>query len=127
MNDERGSIAPLGIGFALVTLSALLTATASTSVFLFQRRLAAEADAVALAVGQEVLVAAGTPTSDRLAAIASARLEQIGSTAQLASIEIADALTLELTLCERWQSPVPNPFGSSQQIVCASSKARAVG
>lgn len=124
--DESGSIAPLGIGLATLAIAALLTTTAASSAYLFERRLQSVSDAATIAVAAEVLATPNTYSATELTHRISARLHQLGSGASVARAFIQDGLTLEVQICELWRSPVPNPFGSPEGRVCAESKARLV-
>ncbi|MBP2437814.1 pilus assembly protein TadG-related protein [Microbacterium amylolyticum] len=55
--DERGSVLPLGIGYALLALAVVLVCINATSLHLSQKRLESLADAAALAAADGFRVA----------------------------------------------------------------------
>ena len=49
MNDERGSILPLALGYAVIAIAVILICANAVELFLAQKRVDALADAAALA------------------------------------------------------------------------------
>ena len=108
--NEDGSISPLLIGLAAISLAVLLTVTSALSLYVQQRRLTTQAESIALAEvnnsSSSLLTAAGTERK----------------------ISVTDGETVEVRLCAAWQSPVPLGAWLNKAVrptlVCGSAKAR---
>ena len=94
---ERGSIAPMGIGLAILSLAVVLTLAAASSLFVMQRRLTTLAEASALAVS-----ATGGTVQDFLSAAAPLPFQNL----TIANESMIDGLTAEVRLCATWQAPI---------------------
>ena len=114
---ELGSIAPLAIGLALLSLAAILTTVAASSLFLYQKRLLTLAEATAL-----FSVSTGQPAQSFLSELTNNRLNQI----TVAKEQIIDGRTLEVRLCAQWVSPFALVGLPLTQIICAEGRSRLI-
>lgn len=112
---DSGSIAPLGIGLALLSLAAILMFASMSSIFLLQRRLTTLAEFAAL-------------TGVRYSLTAEAFLRESGvsglSGLRVGSDTVSDGLTRQVTICSAWQAPVPTFFRLLPREICGSGAAR---
>jgi len=115
--NERGSLAPLAIGLALLSLAAILTTVAASSLFLFQKRLLTLAEATAL-----FAVSTGEPAQSFLTQLKTSRFGQIA----VAKDQIIDGKTVEVRLCAQWVSPFAVVGLPLTQIVCAEGRSRLI-
>jgi hypothetical protein len=110
LKHEAGSMAPLMVGLAAISLSVILIISELGSAFVFQRRLVSVAEAKAL----------------------SAIIDgpAIVSEVQLAteSISSPDGQTVEVRVCATWQPPFRFgkllEFANRNQLICASGLSR---
>jgi hypothetical protein len=113
--QDSGSTAPLGIGLALISLAAILVFASASSVFLLQRRLTSLAEFAALSkAGYD------KPVTEFLREAGSSGLKGL----RVAAEGVADGLTVELTLCSVWQTPLPGLVVLPTLEVCGSGAAR---
>lgn len=121
---ERGSLAPLGIGLAMLSLTAVLAILAAGSVYITERRLTTLAESSALAVLVEAsgnLTQPLDPIAKRyLAQEATRGLHQV----ELISASATDQRTVRVRLCATWQPIFPNYMFSEIGKVCSESLAR---
>ena len=117
MMEERGSIAPLGIGLALFSLAMILTTVAASSLFLYQKRLLTLAEASAL-------YSASTAEPARNF-IAQLKLTKLGEV-MIAKEQMIDGATIEVRLCSIWQSPFAIIGLPLSQMVCAEARSRLI-
>ncbi len=115
--NELGSIAPLAIGLALLSLAAILTTVAASSLFLYQKRLLTLAEATAL-----FSVSTGQPAQSFLSELTNNKLNQI----TVAKEQIIDGRTLEVRLCAQWVSPFALVGLPLTQIICAEGRSRLI-
>lgn len=94
---ERGSVAPLGIGLAALSLAAILTFSAASSLFVLQRRLATLAEASALSAA-----ANGGAVQEFLTIASPLPFQNL----RIANESMSDGVTKEVRLCSTWQSPL---------------------
>jgi hypothetical protein len=112
---DSGSTAPLGIGLALISLAAILVFASASSVFLLQRRLTTLAEFAALSkAGYD------KPVSEFLLEVGANGINGV----RVAAEGAADGFTFELTLCSRWQPPLPGLVVLRPIEVCGSGSAR---
>ena len=110
--DQRGSMAPLGIGLFFFSLVFGITAVSATSMFVFQKRLTTLAESTAL------FVAAGTgDAASFLATIGGTKLEDT-------SID-ADQRTVVAKVCATWRAPVVTLRSFAKTQICSHASARA--
>lgn len=108
--DENGSMAPLMIGLAMLSIALTLTVSTLGSAFIFQRRLVSLAEAKALS--------------------AITQGPEISNTVNLASQSISspDGQTVEVRLCAQWSPPFNlGPllaFAKNSQLICGSALSR---
>lgn len=122
--NEEGSLAPLGIGLALVSLATVLAVIASGSLYLTERRLTAAAESTALAV----LIAAEGNLSQSLSSIARSYLSQhpLRGLQQVSLVEASssDQKTVKIRLCSLWRPIFENYIFSEIGMVCSEGLAR---
>lgn len=115
--NERGSIAPLAIGLAFLSLAAILTTVAASSLFLYQKRLLNLAEATAL-----FAVSTGEPSQNFLSQLSNSKLNQL----VVAKEQFIDGKTVEVRLCAKWSSPFALLGLPLTQIVCAEARSRLI-
>ena len=123
-NGEQGSLAPLGIGLALLSLATILVVVASGSLYLTERRLTGVAESTALAV----LETADGDLSQNLFPVASGYLGQLPlhGLDQVSVVEAssADLKTVRIRLCSVWRPIFENYMFSEIGRVCSEGLAR---
>ena len=115
LNEDRGSIAPLAVGLALISLITALMAVSAGSIFLLERRLTSLAEFAALS-----RIESGMEVSDFL-------LETQPQGFSLLKIEkdaMADGVTAEVQLCATWNAPLSGYFKFASRRVCGFGAAR---
>lgn len=115
--SDQGSIAPLAIGMALLSLTAILTTVAASSLFLHQKRLLTLAEATAL-----FAVSTSEPARAFLSQVTDSRLGPV----TVAKEQIIDGQTVEVRLCSQWVSPFAVVGLPLTQIVCAEARSRLI-
>lgn len=113
---EAGSIAPLGIGLAILSLSAILVFTSVSSIFVLQRRLTTLAEFAALSSARYGLSAADFIQESGANGMTGLRV---------AKDDIVDRLTHEVSICSVWNPTLltlPNLFPTE---ICGHGAARA--
>lgn len=112
---EAGSIAPLGIGFALISLSVILVFTSVSSIFILQRRLTTMAEFAALSGARY-----GLSASDFVIQGGAA-----GMTGLRVSVDrVLDGVTREVTICKNWAPPLPVAVKLEGFEICGYGAAR---
>jgi hypothetical protein len=123
-NCEQGSLAPLGIGLAMVSLAAVLAILASGSLYLTERRLTGVAESAALSV---LLEADGNLSQD-LFLMANSYLGKLPLRGlhQVTLIEALspDLKTVRVRLCSVWRPIFENYMFSEIGRVCSEGLAR---
>jgi hypothetical protein len=113
---DDGSIAPLALGLAALSLATILVTTCATSLYTLERRLTTLAEFAALSGAEH-------ETS------ASEFLEQAGPVGFIdlgvQSDVLDDGLTTEVVLCSTWIAPLPSLIPLPQRRVCGKGAARA--
>ena len=121
---EQGSLAPLGIGLAMVSLAAVLAILASGSLYLTERRLTGVAESAALSV---LLEADGNLSQD-LFLMANGHLGKLPLRGlhQVTLIEASspDRKTVRVRLCSVWRPIFENYMFSEIGRVCSEGLAR---
>jgi hypothetical protein len=114
-HSDRGSIAPLGIGLAIFSLTLIFVILASSSLFIFQKRLKNYSEGIALYVAE---------TGES----AQAYLDRVGAqnfqNLKVSSRFHPDGLTVQANSCARWTFPVPTLITSGSGEICAQASAR---
>lgn len=122
--SERGTLAPLGIGLALISLTAILSTLSAGSVYLTERRLTSAAESVALAV----LANSSGDLQEELEPLAKSYLLTLDlrglHQVNLAEASANDLLTVRIKLCSVWQPLFPNYIFSETGRVCSEALAR---
>ena len=123
-SQECGSLAPLGIGLAMLSLTAVLAILAAGSVYLTERRLTTLAESSALAV----LVEAAGNLTQPLGPIANSYLAKEAprglNEVELVSASATDQRTVRVRLCAMWRPIFPNYMFSEIGKVCSEGLAR---
>lgn len=113
---DSGSIAPLGIGLALLSLSTILIFTSMSSAFLLQRRLTSLAEFAAL-------------SGARYSVSAEAFLRESGANGlaglNVVSDIVLDGVTRQVTICATWHAPLPVFPRLLPRQICGNGAARA--
>jgi hypothetical protein len=121
---EQGSLAPLGIGLAMVSLGTVLAIVASGSLYLTERRLTGVAESAALSV---LLEADGNLSQD-LSVLANRYLEKLPLRGlhQVTLIEASSSelKTVRVRLCSLWRPIFENYMFSEMGKVCSEGLAR---
>jgi hypothetical protein len=124
VRSEDGSLAPLGIGLAMLSLAAVLAILASGSLFLTERRLTTVAESTAIAV----LIDARGNLLQPLAPIAFTWLEQqpLEGLDQVQLIEVSsiDQRTVKVRLCSYSMPLFVTYMFSEIGRVCSEASAR---
>ena len=122
--NEQGSLAPLGIGLALLSLTTVLAILASGSLYLTERRLTTVAESTAIAV----LVEAKGNLSQSLRPLARSWLEEqpLRGLYQVELIEASsvDQKTVRVRLCSSSRPILANYMFSEIGRVCSEALAR---
>lgn len=116
MIDDRGSMAPLGIGLGLLSLLTVLVVLAAGSLFVFQKRLTNFSESAVL------YVASGAGTAKDFA------LSVWQLTAENLSVKdelLSDGRTYRVTSCADWLNPLPISILPISFSVCSHAQARA--
>lgn len=131
IEDERGSILPLVIGYAALALAIVLVCVNAISLFLAQKRIDALADAAALAAsdGFEIVVD-GDDVGIRLdRAAARGQAEQvIGAAvvdAALVRVDTTDGSTARATVTTQWEPFLLTAFVPDGVALAATATSRA--
>ena len=122
--SEQGSLAPLGIGLAMVSLATVLAIVGSGSLYITERRLTGVAESAALSV----LMESGGNLNQNLVSMASRYLSEIPLEGlyQVTLVEAssADLRTVRIRLCSVWQPIFENYIFSEIGRVCSEGLAR---
>ena len=123
-SGEQGSLAPLGIGLAMVSLATVLAILAAGSLYLTERRLTSVAESAALSV----LVEADGNLSQDLSVLASSYLKKLPLRGpdQVSLVEASslDMKTVRIRLCSLWRPIFENYMFSEIGKVCSEGLAR---
>jgi hypothetical protein len=123
-NNEQGSLAPLGIGIAMLSLTTVLAVLASASLYLTERRLTTVAESTAISV----LIDAKGNLSQSLSSFARSWLEQqpLRGLDQVELIEVSsvDQQTVRVRLCSSSKELFVNYIFSEIGRVCSEALAR---
>jgi hypothetical protein len=123
-NNEQGSLAPLGIGIAMLSLTTVLAVLASASLYLTERRLTTVAESTAISV----LIDAKGNLSQSLSPLARRWLEQqpLRGLDQVELIEVSsvDQRTVRVKLCSSSKELFVNYIFSEIGRVCSEALAR---
>jgi hypothetical protein len=121
---EQGSLAPLGIGLAMVSLATVLAILAAGSLYLTERRLTGVAESAALSV----LVEADGDLSQDLSVLAGSYLRKLPLRGlhQVSLVEASslDMKTVRIRLCSLWRPIFENYMFSEIGKVCSEGLAR---
>jgi hypothetical protein len=115
-SEEFGSVAPLAIGLAVLSLATILLVASVSSVFVLERRLTTLAEFAALS-GAESGMSAVTFLEEAN--------PQGFSDLTVAKDEISDGKTSEVVICASWSAPVPIIVKLGSRVVCGQGAARA--
>lgn len=122
--SEKGSLAPLGIGLAMLSLLTVLSILSAGSLYLTERRLTGVAESTALAV----LSDASDDLSQSLEPLATAHLRDLKLSGlngvSLVEVSSTDLRTVRVRLCSSWLPIFPNYIFSETGKVCSEALAR---
>lgn len=123
-SSERGSLAPLGIGLAMLSLTLVLAILAAGSLYLTERRLTTVAESTAIAV----LIDVQGNLAQRLAPIASRWLgsQPLRGLFQVELVEVSsiDQRSVRVRLCSNSKPIFENYMFSEIGRVCSEALAR---
>ena len=123
-SNERGSLAPLGIGLAMLSLALVLAVLAAGSLYLTERRLTTVAESTAIAV----LIDAKGNLAQPLAPIALSWLEaqRLRGLHQVELLEVTsiDRRSVRVRLCSSSRPIFENYMFSDIGRVCSEALAR---
>ena len=123
-SSERGSLAPLGIGLAMISLSLVLAILTAGSLYLTERRLTTVAESTAIAV----LIDARGNLAQPLSPMASRWLatEPLWGLHQVQLIEVSsvDQRSVRVRLCSSSRPIFENYMFSDIGKVCSEALAR---
>ena len=114
MKDDKGSIAPLGIGLMSILIALIFTLVCVNSLYLLRHRLTSTAEFAALAEAGQ-----GTSAVDFL------ELANYPTDYFVEDDSSTDHKTSQVTICSFWVAPVPFLFVPTQVKVCGRGAARA--
>ena len=115
-SDDEGSVLLLTLGYALLTIAAILVCVDATSLYLAQKRLDSLADAAALAGADGFALAVvddepvASLTGDAVRAQADAIVVAVGGGAVLLSAGTEDGVSARVTVADTWRPPVLTIF-----------------
>jgi hypothetical protein len=122
--EEQGSIAPLGIGLSLLSLTTTLVILAAGSVYLSERRLTSVAESTAL----YALSRSDVLSNQSLPRFAGEFLElhPLKGLRQVSLIEASsqDGLTVRVRLCSLWRPLFDVYIFSEVGMICSEGLAR---
>lgn len=121
---DDGSLAPLGIGLALISLSAVLGVLAAGSLYLTERRLTTVAESTALWVLAETGPLLPSDLSKPATFYLSNRQLPGLNQVQLVEASSKDSKTVMIRLCSVWQPIFQNYMFSETGRVCSEAFAR---
>jgi hypothetical protein len=113
---DSGSIAPLGIGLAALSLASILIFSSLSSMFLLQRRLTTLAEFAALSGARYGLSAQDFLVESRVDAMPGLRIT---------SDSVVDEVTRQVTICAMWRTPLPTNIKLPDVEICGTGAARA--
>jgi hypothetical protein len=115
MKNERGSIAPLGIGLTVLLLATIIALVSAGSLYVFQARIKSLAEFAALSEAQTGLSVAEflTETNQR----------QFLNLIVLRD-ETLDGRTVEVAICASWSPPLKLFDLTGEKRVCGKASAR---
>lgn len=116
ITDERGSIAPLGLGLFLFSLIFSFTTVSATSIFIFQKRLTNVAESAALFVASDK-----GESANFLSAVGALNLDGLRVTNWLED----DQTTTSVKACANWRAPIVTVGDFSRLQICSTGSARA--
>jgi hypothetical protein len=123
-SNERGSLAPLGIGLAMISLALVLAILTAGSLYLTERRLTTVAESTAIAVlidAKENLAQPLSPMASRWLASQPLRgLHQV----QLMEVSSVDQRSVRVRLCSSSRPIFENYMFSEIGKVCSEALAR---
>ena len=123
-SNERGSLAPLGIGLAMISLALVLSTLSAGSLYLTERRLTTAAESTAVAVlidARGNLAQPLSPMASRWLATQPLRgLHQV----QLMEVSSVDQRSVRVRLCSSSRPIFENYMFSEIGKVCSEALAR---
>jgi hypothetical protein len=115
-SNESGSMAPLGIGLFALSLTFALAISAASSLFVFQKRLTNYAEMAAIYVlSQDAAV------SDFQLRVGNQNFLKLDLSQQI----LDDGVTVKITACAKWISPVTTYVSIPATRICSNASSRA--
>lgn len=130
LDDDRGSVVPLTIGYAVLALVLVLVCANATSLYLAQKRLDALADAAALAAADAftLTVEEGRPRADLtdadVRAPAQEMVDAAGEGARVVSAAAPDGVSARVTVASSWHPPMLTLFVPGGVELAATATSR---
>lgn len=113
--SDQGSIAPLGIGFAAISLTLVFVILASSSLYIFQKRLKNYSEGLALYVA-----ATGDSAQNYLLRVGAEEFKDFKVRTSL----LSDDQTVQATSCARWDFPISIWKSNGSRQICGQAAAR---
>ena len=121
---EAGSVAPLGIGLAVLSLFTVLATASAGTLFLADRRLTtvAESTALALATDNQIYSESDLNLQARrfISSLPGNRLGNI----EVLEASVQDGVTVRVSLCSNWINPIRSYSISETGKICSEGLAR---
>lgn len=114
-DSELGSIAPLGIGFAVISVALVFVILASSSLYIFQKRLKNYSEGVALYVATT-----GDSAHNYLLRVGAHKFKDV----RVSTVLLSDGLTEQATTCASWDFPILIWMSNGSRQICAQASAR---
>ncbi len=114
-HSEHGSIAPLGMGLAFISLTLVFVILASSSLFIFQKRLKNYSEGVALYVAES-----GDSAQGYLLRVGAQKFRDM----QVSTRLHLDGVTVQAKSCAKWDFPIPIVIANGSRQICAQAAAR---
>lgn len=115
-SNERGSMAPLGIGLFALSLTFVLAISAASSLFVFQKRLTNYAEMAAIYV-----LTQDAAVSDFQFIVGNQSFLELDVFQQI----LEDGVTVKITACAKWNSPVTTYVSLPATRICSNASSRA--
>jgi len=115
ISKDNGSMAPLGIGLFALSLAFVLAISAASSLFVFQKRLTNFAEMAAIYV-----VSKDVDVSDFQRRVGDQNFTDLDVLQQF----LGDGVTVKVTACAKWISPVPIYVSIPATRICSKASSR---
>lgn len=116
LSNDSGSMAPLGIGLFALSLTFILAISATSSLFVFQKRLTNYAEMAAIYV-----LSQNAAVSDFQLRVGNQNFLELDLSQQI----LDDGVTLKITACAKWIAPVTTYVSLPAKRICSNASSRA--